>query len=50
MFTRSGVKGLNDLKFGPCTGRSQNDGAARMAVKGLIEGIFDNFGFSAEGI
>ena len=47
MLTRSSVKGLNDLKFGTC--RSQGDGAASMAVKGLIEGIVDNFGFSAEG-
>ena len=50
MLTRSGVKGLNDLKFGSSTCRSQSDGAASMAVKGLTGGIFDNFAFSAEGV
>ena len=32
-----GEKKLNDFKFGTFTGRFPSDGAASMAVKGLIE-------------
>ena len=32
-----GRKGLDDVKFGTFTGRFPSDGAASMAVKGLIE-------------
>ena len=33
---RRGGKGLSNFKFGPFIGRFQIDGAASMAVKGLI--------------
>ena len=36
MLRRSGGKSLNDFKFGTSVGRFSSEGAASMAVKGLI--------------
>ena len=37
MLTRKGQKSPNDFEFGTLTGRFPNDGAASVAVKGLIK-------------